>query len=268
MNRTARLSVILVAALALAPLAFTACGGGSEEAEAEAEREARLAELEQQKQELDAAREELDAVEERLDQARAGELPEGEEVDATQLQTEIAQKDAEITTMAEDLNAALVEFINSNPPIEGEPLTEQQEQAFDLKAQEDMILAREYITEGGDYPRAIRIYQDILTYAPNNERVKEALAEAEANRYMTQERFSQVKQGMAQAEVVDLLGPVNFQNRREFPEQGVVAWYYPKSAARDAAGIFFRQRDDRWVVYRADFDAVKPAGENGEGGGG
>lgn len=265
MNRTARMSVFVVAVLAMVPLAFVACGG-DQEAEAQAEREARLAELEQQKQELDAVREELAAMEERLDRARAGELPEGEEVDVTQLQTEIELKDAEITTQAEDLNAALVEFINSNPPLEGEPLTEQQEQAFDLKAREDMVLAEEYITEGGDYPRAIRIYQDILTYAPDNERVKEALARAEANRYMTQERFSQVEQGMSQAEVQELLGPVNFQNRREFPEQGVVAWYYPKSPERDAAGVFFRERDGRWVVYRADFEAVKAASaDDGEG---
>jgi len=264
MNRTARMSVVLVAALALAPLAFVACGDDPE-TEAQAESDARLAELAQQKQDLDAVREELLRLEERLDQARAGALPEGEEVDVTQLQTEIAQKDAEITTMAEDLNAALVEFINSNPPIEGEPLTEQHQRAFDLKAQEDMVLAEEYITEGGDYPRAIRIYQDILTYAPDNEQVKQALAHAETNRYMTQERFSQVEQGMTQDEVQGLLGPVNFQNRRDFPDQGVVAWYYPKSAARDAAGVFFRQRDDRWVVYRADFDAVAAAGENDEG---
>lgn len=265
MNRTARMSVVLVAALVLAPLAFTACGDG-EEAEAQDAREARLAELEQQKQELDAAREELIAQEQRHQQARAGELPEGEEVDVTQLQTEIAQKDAQITTMAEELNAALVEFINANPPLEGEPLTEQHQRAFELKAQEDMILAREYITEGGDYPRAIRIYQDVLTYAPDNEQVKEALAEAEANRYMSQERFSQVKQGMTQAEVAALIGPVNYQNRREFPDQGVVAWYYAKSPDRDAAGVFFRQRNDQWVVYRADFDAVPKAGSGDDEG--
>ncbi|HSL82670.1 MAG TPA: hypothetical protein VLF66_07825 [Thermoanaerobaculia bacterium] len=264
MNRTARMSVVLAAALALAPLAFLGCGG-DEQAEAQAERDARLAELEQQKQELDAAREELAALEERLAQARGGELPEGEEVDATQLQTEVAQRDAQLTTLAEDLNGALVEFINADPPIEGEPLKEHHQRAFELKAQEDMVLAEEYITEGGDYPRAIRIYQDILTYAPDNERVKQALAHAEANRYMTQERFAQVQQGMTQNEVQALLGPVNFQNRRDFPDQGVVAWYYPKSPARDAAGVFFRERNDRWVVYRADFDAVKAAGDDGEG---
>lgn len=265
MNRTARMSVVLVTVLALTPLAFSACGS-DQEAEAQAAREARLAELEQQKQELDAAREELAAQEQRLEQARAGELPEGEEVDVTQLQIEIEQQDADITTLAEDLNAALVEFINANPPIEGEPLTEQHQQAFELKAQEDMILAREYITEGGDYPRAIRIYQDILTYAPDNEQVKEALAEAEANRFMSQERFSQVKQGMTQAEVAALVGPVNYQNRREFPDQGVVAWYYAKSPDRDAAGVFFRQRNDQWVVYRADFDAVPKAGSGDDEG--
>lgn len=257
MNRTPRMSVLVVTVvtLALLPLAFAACSGDPE-AEAEVEREARLAEIEEQKQELDAAREELAALEERLRQARAGELPEGEEVDVTALQAEIDRKDADTADQAEEWGAALVEFINANPPLQGEPLTELQKRALDLKAEEDLFLAEEHITKGGDYAQAVRIYENILVYAPDHEGAKAALAEAEAMRWMDQERFSQVEEGMTQGEVEELLGPVNYRNRREFPDQGVVAWYYPKSERRDAAGIFFRQRDDRWVVYRTDFDAV------------
>ena len=267
MNRTARMSVVLAAALVLAPLAFTACGGGSEEAEAQAAREARLAELEQQKQELDAAREELADRNERLRQARAGELPEGEEVDVTQLQTEIAQQDSQITTMADDLNGQLTEFINQlgeqlTPP-EGEPMPEVMQEAIDLKAEEDVTLAKEHITQGGDYARAIDMYKSILAYAPDNERVKEALAEAEEQRYMTEERFSQVKRGMTQGEVAEVLGPVYFRNQREYPDQGVEAWFYPKSAERDAAAVYFRKDGDRWVVFRTDFNL--PRSDQGSG---
>ncbi len=259
MYRIPRMSVVLALAVAV-PLLLAGCGGG-QEAEQEAERESRLAELEDQKQELDAAREELAAMEERLRQARAGELPEGEEVNVTELQSEIDRRDADIADQAEEWGAALVEFINSNPPVEGEPMTEVQKRALALKVEEDLVLAEEHITEGGDYAQAIRIYENILTYSPGNEKAEAALAEAQARRYMDEERFSQVEEGMTQGDVVEILGPVNLRNRREFPEQGVVAWYYPKSEARDAAGVFFRQRDGRWVVFRTDFDYISKEGD-------
>lgn len=266
MNRTARMSVVLVTVLTLAPLAFSACGA-DQEAEAQAEREARLAELEQQKQELDAAREQLKAKQERLRQARAGELPEGEEADVTQLQTEIQQEDAEITTMAEELNGDLTAFINQLgeqlAPAPGEPLPEVMQEAIALKAEEDMTLAREYITQGGDYSRAIDMYKAILAYAPDDQRVQEALAQAEERRYMDEERFSQVERGMTQSEVAEVLGPVYFRNQHEYPDQGVLAWFYPKSAERDAAAVYFRKDGERWVVFRTDFDV--PRGDQGSG---
>lgn len=261
MNRTARAAAVTVSALVLClPLAFSGCSGGDREAAVEVERQARLAEIEQHKRELDAAREELARMKERLRQGRAGELPAGEAVDEAELQADLRQKDAEITAMAEDVNAELTGFINElaeqGAVAPGEPLPQVMQRAIALKAEEDMTLAREFITEGGDYARAIDMYRSILTFAPDDERVQAALAEAERMRYMDAERFAQVQTGMTQAEVEEVLGPANLRNRREWPDQGIVAWYYPKSDQRDAAGVWFRQRDARWVVYRVDFDAV------------
>lgn len=266
MNRITPLPLpraVAASALALA-LALSACSGEDEEAAAQAARDARLAELEQQKEALDGARAELAEMEERLAQAAAGE---GGEADPEALRAEIERRNSEITTAAEDLNAALTNFINEVAQTAevgpGEPMPEAMQQAIALKAEEDMTLAREFITEGGDYARAIDMYGAILNYDPDNQRVKDAIAEAEAMRYMDQERFSQVEAGMTQAEVEELLGPVNVRNRREYPDQGIIAWYYPKSAARDAAGVWFRQRDGRWEVYKLDFNAVSGQGEEG-----
>lgn len=265
MTRISRFSVVCACALAISlPLAFSACSGDDEEAAAEAAREARLAELEQQKEALDRARSELAGMEERLAQAEAGE---GGDVDVAQLRSEIQTQDAELTTAAEDLNGALTTFINEVAQAAavgpGEPMPEAMQRAIALKAEEDMTLAKEFITEGGDYARAIDMYKAILNYDPDNQQVKDAIAEAEAMRYMNQERFSQVENGMTQAEVEELLGPVNARNRREYPDQGIIAWYYPKSAARDAAGVWFRQRGGRWEVYKLDYDAVSGQGEEG-----
>lgn len=261
----ARIPVVAASVLALSlTLAFAACSGEDEEAAAEAARQARLAELEQQKQELDAARAELADTEERLRQAEAGE---GGEADPVQLRTEVQREDAELTTAAEELNGALTNFINELAQEAavgpGEPMPEAMRRAIELKAEEDMTLAREFITEGGDYARAIDMYTSILNYDPENQRVKDAIAKAEEGRYMSEERFSQVENGMTQAQVEELLGPVNLRNRREYLDQGIIAWYYPKSGARDAAGVWFRKRGDRWEVYKVDFDAVAAQGEEG-----
>ncbi|MFP3939911.1 MAG: hypothetical protein ACLF0P_06365 [Thermoanaerobaculia bacterium] len=273
MHRIARVPVVttvFAAAALAATLSLAACGGTSEEDE-QVERQARLAELEQQKAELDALREELARKQDRLGQAQAGDPPEGEEaeageeLDAEELEAEIEQTDSQITTMAEELNSALVEFINADPPIEGEPLTEVQKQAFDLKAQEDMALAEEYIGEGGDYRRAIRIYEDVLAFDPNNEQARQALDQAQAMRYMDPERFAQVQEGMTKAEVADAIGPANLRNRKDYPEEGVQAWYYPKSEAGDAAAVWFREEDGEWVVYNTEFDAVESRGQQQAG---
>lgn len=261
MITTVRRPVVPVFVLALALcVALVSCTGGDDEAVQNAERQAQLDALAQQQQELQAARQELSDLEARLADAEAGDLPEGE-VDVTALRTEVEQKDAQVTTMSETLNQGLADFINADPPVEGEPIDPLVERAFVLKADEDVAIAKEYITEGGDYARAIGIYDDILSFDPDNTAAQEAKAEAERLRYMTEERFTQVQEDMTQAQVVQVVGPANVRNRREYADQGVVAWYYPKSAAGDAAAIFFRKRNDQWVVYRTDFNAVKADAE-------
>jgi hypothetical protein len=261
MNRIARLSAVSVwlGALTLA-LSLAACSGESEEAAAEAERETRLAQLAQQKQELDAARQDLAEVEERLRQTQAGEPPAGEPSDAGELQSELVRRDAELTTQSEELNAALTNFINEvaqqTATGPGEPLPPVMERAIALKAEEDMTLAREFITEGGDYARAIDMYGAILAYDAGNQRVKDAIAEAESMRYMDEARFARVANGMTPAQVEEVLGPANLRNRRDYADQGIVAWYYPKSERKDAAGVWFRKRGDGWEVYKTDFNAI------------
>jgi len=254
-------AVMLVFALCLSLLACSSKDKGTAQ---DADRQARLEELVQQQKDVQAARDELAGLKDRLTQAEAGSLPEGEEVDLTELSTQIEQQDAQVTTMAEDLNQALVDFINADPPVEGEPINPLVQRAFSLKADEDIALAREYITEGGDYARAIGIYEDILAFDPNNAAAQQALAEAQDMRYMTEERFAQVQKGMTQAEVEQAIGPANLRNRRQYPQENVAAWYYPKSEAKDAAAVWFRKKDDTWTVYKLDFNAIEANGAEKE----
>lgn len=260
----ARAAALAVAA-ALTLLPLTACSSGDDEAAAaQAERTARLEQLEQEKQALQQVRQDLADLEERLVQAEAGDLPEGESADPTELRTQIEQKDAELTEKAGALNQALTEFINADPPIEGEPIPEATAAAITMKVDEDILLAREYITEGGDYARAISMYDNILAYSPENPEVLAAKAEAEDQRYMTEERFSQVEDGMTEGQVVQILGPANPRNRRYFEDVKRAAWYYPKSPDGDAAGVLFRERDGRMEVYDTNWNAVPKPAAGGE----
>lgn len=235
-----------VAALCvLATLA--ACGGGDETASADAAQEAEWAELQQMKQALDAKRAELAQAREQL--AAAGDEQ------AAELRARVEQLAAETQTMADEFNGRLTSYINNNAPVVGEEPTERQKEAIRLKSSEDILYAREYIEQGGDYSRAIDIYKAALAADPENEDLRAALADAESQRYMSEERFSQVKRGMSDDQVRQLLGPPHYRNVREF-ENGTVGWFYPTDANRSAAAIYFRKKGDDFEVYNADYRAV------------
>jgi tetratricopeptide (TPR) repeat protein len=271
------------------------CGGGGGQAAQEAQ-QARLDELRQAKAALDDLRQELATARAQLAQATAAEdgesepAAEGEDpaevdpaavdpagvdpagvdpagvdpaaVDPAALAARIQQLESQVIAQTDDFGAALVGFINENAPEVGQPMTEVQKAAISMKSEEDILLARTYIDEGGDYARAIRIYQDALLADPNNAHLQEVLASAQELRHMTPERFAAVAKGMSQDEVRQALGQVYHRNIREYPDREVVAWFYPTGEGGAAAGVFFRKerRSDDFVVYQTNFEAVPGRG--------
>jgi tetratricopeptide (TPR) repeat protein len=164
----------------------------------------------------------------------------------------------ETQALADELNRRLAAFLNSDPPIQGEPLSERQKAALRMKSDEEIHLARAWIEQGGDFQRAIDIYKEALVVDPDNPRLKEELAQAEGRRYMKRETFAQVQKGMEPDEVRHLLGAPNLNNVRSYPERGVTGWFYPRNAGGDAAAVWFHKEDGRTVVYLTDFDALHP----------
>lgn len=169
----------------------------------------------------------------------------------------------ETEALSRELYRRLVEFINANPPVQGEPLSERQKAAIRLRSDEEIRLAREFIERGGDYQRAIDILREALAVDPGNPRLRDELSRAQARRYMTRQAFSKVQEGMDQDEVRRLLGQPNLHNVRNWPERGVAGWFYPKDAAGSAAAVWFRQEGERYIVYLHDFDALQPGGAGG-----
>jgi hypothetical protein len=251
----------LAAGTLLVATALLGCGEGGKGAADTAVAKARQAEwasLHQAKQQLDAKRGRLRELRGQLEQAADGATGATEgagdpvEAEADRLETEIG-------TEGEQLATRLAEYINNLEIEVGAPLTADQQAAIRMKSDEDIVVAREYIEQGGDYRRAIDIFQATLQVDPDNPRLKEELAAAEANRWMTEERFKQAKKGMTQSEVRAALGQPNLHNIHEYPEQKTVAWLYPKGPDRSAAGVYFQRKDSGpFKVYQLDFNAVKP----------
>lgn len=258
---------------------FAACGPSEEElaAQQEQEHQQKLEELQQQHEALNEKRAQLEETRARLaeetseddasDQEAAeegGEAGEGEaEMAPEDLEAEAQRLEGEIEEDAEAFYQALAEFINEDVPIiRGEPMSDVQKTAVRMKSEEEILMAREYIEAGGDYKRAISIYQQALVADPDNPELQQALEEAERLRFMTEERLSQVKKGMTEEEVRGVLGRPNHYNIKEYEEQGVTAWYYPKNEQGAAAAVWFRPRSGELQVYKIDFNAV--AGQTGE----
>lgn len=249
-------SLILVGTIACAP--------GEEGGDSEA-RQAAFAALEEAQAALQAKRQELAEL---GDQIAAGvegiEVPEGAEQTAEEMLEETKSQyqalEKEVTTEADDLMSQIVTFINEDPWIEGEEKSELQKGAVRLKSSEDLILAMEYVEEGGDYKRAADIINRALEIDPDNQELQDKLAWVEEMRFMTEERFAAVEVGMTEAEVREALGPPNLNNVREF-EGGRVGWFFPRGAnptADGAAGVYFQPERGVLKVYEANFSAIKP----------
>lgn len=169
---------------------------------------------------------------------------------------------AEVDEAAQSFSQQLVEFINANAPEQGQEPPVQVAQAIRMKSNEDILVAQEYIRRGGDYRRAIEIYDTALAADPSYERLQQLKAEAEEMRYVTEERFAQVENGMTRDEVEALLGPVNLRNIRDYEEKDAVAWFYPKDSRGSAAAVWFNQeRSGEYVVYQSDFNFKDADGE-------
>ena len=237
----AKLGPVALCCCLLGIASLTACGGPVEE-DREAQTHAVAADsewawLQRAKKDLDAKRQELARV------------PPAERPAAEPLARDVRAR-------TDEFRRRLLGFINDNPPLAGEKPAGRTLEAIRLKSDEDILVAREHINEGGDYRMAIDIYEAALAVDPDNPRLRQELERAQARRYMTAERFAQVQEGMTQEEVRALLGQPNLNNVRQYEDKGITAWFYTKDPQGGAAAVWLQRQAKGYVVYEADFDAV------------
>jgi hypothetical protein len=275
MQRT-RTGLLVGTALVVVVL-VAACGGGgqSKKDKAKAEEWAWLTEA---KQNLDSKRQELadlmaqaemeaaEVTEEVAEVVEEGADEIGEAVAEVDLGAQIAELGAEIETQTEEFGNRLVTFLNADPMIEGEAPTESQINALRMKSSEDIILAQEWIVKGGDYKRAIEIVNTAMMFDEGNPELEATLAEFEANRYMSEEKFAAAEKGMGEADIRRVLGQANLHNVREYPDNDVMAWFYPTAEDGSAAAVWFQPNKKTGVleVYQIKFKAIDPAQMAGE----
>lgn len=255
---TGRILLVLVALV----LSMAACGPDEEALAAEARAEA-WGLIQEAHTELEQKRQELAELEARVAAGpEALELEEGADVEAAfaELEEQASSLAREVASDAESFVTELVTFINENPMTVGEEPTPEQAAAFRMKSSEDLVLAMEWIEEGGDWKRAQDIVERALEIDPENQELKDRLAWIEEMRFITKERFSQLEKGMTQEQVRELVGPVNLRNVREFPGDRV-GWFYRKDPDTEggAAGVFFQKERGVWKVYQLDYDAIETA---------
>ena len=248
----AKLGSVALCCCLLGLAALTACGGGEEDREAQTRAvaaDAAWAWIKKAHGELAAKRAELARA--TAEVRKSGKDPAADPA--------VRTLERDVRTRTDELRRRLLGFLNDNPPPAGEKPSGRTLAAIRMKTDEDILIAREHLDQGGDYRMAIDIYEAALAVDPDNPRLKQELERAQARRYMTRERFERVQEGMSAEQVRALLGPPNVNDVREYPARGVTAWFYARDAKGAAAAVWFEKKGDRQVVYEADFDSLPAA---------
>ncbi len=265
---------VFLALLAAGPAFLAGCGGREERgASLAAGSAAEWIWLQESKKQLDGLRAQLadlDAVGSTGALGSDGAVGvNGEEAEAAERRGEGSSPrerlQRQVDTLGRELDRRLVAYINADPPIEGTPLSQRQLAATRMKSDEEIGVAHQLIARSGDYRRAMAIYEAALAVDPQNERLRQDLARAREDRYMSAARFSRAAPGMTARQVRAALGQPNAHDVRGYPDKRVVGWFYPRDPTGAAAGVWFQQRGGQLTVYLCDWNALPPATASPQG---
>ncbi len=239
----------------------TGCSKGTSEAELKrAELAAQLATIQQSYAELEQGRAEIAAASARLAELQA--VPERSRSDEQKTELEalpgqIAELEAEREVdfdsvqggLAEFLNVALNEFPDAPETVAG----------LRIYSEEALLVARDMVEKAGEYKKAVdhlaaaRSYYEMAGIAEVHQPLVDTLAELEEWRWINQERFDAVANGMTRDEVKATVGVPYHGNVQADEARNVETWLYRKSEG-GAAAIYFHVKTGK--VYGKKWDAI------------
>ena len=162
----------------------------------------------------------------------------------------------ESETAFEEVQGLLADLLNVG--INEYPGSQETADALMIYADEAILVADDMVVKSGDYKKAIdhlstaEGYFQAAGLTPYHPLIAK-IAELDDWRFITQERFDQVKKGMTKEEVVAVVGQVYFRNIQESPEKGVESWLYKKREG-GAAAFYFKIKTGK--VYDKNWEAV------------
>jgi hypothetical protein len=133
--------------------------------------------------------------------------------------------------------------------------------ALMIYSDEAILVADDMVAKAGDYKKAIdhlntaEGYFEAAGLTPYHPLMAK-IAEFDDWRFITEERFDQVKKGMTKEELAATVGQVYFRNIQESPDKGVETWLYKKREG-GAAAFYFKIKTQK--VYDKNWEAVAVA---------
>lgn len=254
-----RLLVVCVVFVAVVALNQGCSRGPSEEDLKLAAFQEQAAAMKQAYEGLVSLRAEIEAAE--LTVAELQEIPENELTDEQKL--EIEELTAKVDSAAvegenafEGVQGMVADLLNVG--INEYPESNETADALMIYADEAIFVADDMVAKSGDYKKAIDHLGNaegyfqaagLSSYHP----LMAKIAELDDWRYVTEERFDQVKKKMTKDEVSAVVGQVYFRNIQEDPDKGVETWLYKKREG-GAAAFYFKIKNEK--VYDKNWEAV------------
>ncbi len=218
-----------------------------------------FAAVQEQYDALTTMRSEIEAAELALAELQA--IPENKLTDEQKAEVEAVTANLESSAVAsevafEEVQGLIADLLNVG--INEFPDSNETASALMMYADEAILVADDMVVKSGDYKKAIDHLSSaegyfeaagLTAYHP----LVAKIGELDDWRFITQERFDQIKKGMTREEVVAAVGQVYFRNIQEDPDRGVESWLYKK---REGGGAAFYFKIKTGKVYDKNWEAV------------
>jgi hypothetical protein len=210
--------------------------------------------LQQQRGELATANATIAEIESVAERKRGEE----QKAQLEELQARVPVLTAEIDSNYEKVQEAIATFLNT--ALNEFPSEQITSDALRIYSDEAIIVATDMVDKIGDYSKAVdhlqaaRGYYEAAGLTPYQPLLAK-IANLEDWKFITEERFKELKKNMTRDEVKATLGVPYYQNVQTDEKRGVETWLY-KRREGGAAAVYFKISTGK--LYQWKFDAVKP----------